>query len=57
VATNGRLDSSRTNNIGLNLDTSLAPYTTGGMTFNHSRSTGSVEYTENAVAVYLNHRF
>jgi uncharacterized protein (PEP-CTERM system associated) len=57
VATNGRLDASRTNSVGLYLDTSLAPYTTGGMTFNHSRSTGSAEYTENAVAVYLNHRF
>jgi uncharacterized protein (PEP-CTERM system associated) len=57
VTVNGQLDSSRTNNVGVNVDTSLAPFTTGGVTFNYSRSTGTVEYREKSVAVYLNHRF
>ncbi|HSD39589.1 MAG TPA: TIGR03016 family PEP-CTERM system-associated outer membrane protein, partial [Rhodocyclaceae bacterium] len=57
VAVNGQLDASRTNNVGVNVDTSLAPFTTGGVNFNYSRSTGTVEYRENSIAVYLNHRF
>jgi len=52
-----QLTSTHSNSIGLNLNTKLAPFTTGGVSYNHIRSTGSAEYRENSVSVQLNHRF
>lgn len=57
VAKTGALTSTHSNNVGVSLNTKLAPYTTGGLSYNHIQSTGSAEYRENAVAVQLNHRF
>ena len=48
---------SHSSTIGLNLDTKLAPYTTGGLFFTHTRSQGSVAFTENALGATLNHQF
>ncbi|MDB5799388.1 MAG: hypothetical protein JWL63_327 [Rhodocyclales bacterium] len=55
--TTGQLTSSHTSTVGLNLNTKLAPFTTGGVAYNHTRSKGSAEYRENAVTVQLNHQF
>lgn len=49
--------SQRTDTARLYLNTRLAPYTSGGLSYTHSRGSGSADYRENAVAVFVIHRF
>ncbi|MDB5816021.1 MAG: hypothetical protein JWN23_3138 [Rhodocyclales bacterium] len=57
LTTGGQLNSTHSATIGTSLNTQLAPSTTGSVGYTHTRSTGTADYRENAVAVQLNHRF
>ncbi len=57
LTTDGQLTSTHSTTIGASLNTQLAPSTLGSVGYTHTRSTGSADYRENAVAVQLNHRF
>lgn len=49
--------SRHTNGVNVGLNTEFSPRTTGGLSYRYSRSTGSSEYRENAVAATLHHTF